>query len=77
MIKTKSFVLLSSITCFAAFGLIFAASSNFAQTKALRSLLDRTPYVRSLVIDASNFQNGSGTFTLEGNQFSYNGVTVN
>ncbi len=75
--EKKKIVLLSSILCVAAMAVTTAVvSRGLSNMRALASYQDRNAYVRSLEISASNFQNGSGTFTLEGNQFAYAGATV-
>ena len=75
--EKKKIVLLSSILCVAAMAVTTAVvSRGLSNMRAFASYQDRNAYVRSLEISASNFQNGSGTFVVEGNQFAYAGATV-
>ena len=75
--KNKGFILFASISCATLVALGLAAATNsMLKYGAFATQQDRNPYIRSLTISASNFQNGSGTFTLEGTQFAYEGVTV-
>lgn len=69
-------IVFASVSCAVLALSVIAVTHNYVSNRAFADYEDRNPYTRSLTINASYFQNGSGTLTVEGNQFAYSGVTI-
>ncbi len=72
--KTK--VVVSLCTLGLAFGAIAATAVHSFSRFALATYDDRQPYTGVVMVYASDFSNGSGSITKNGNTFNYSGVTV-